>query len=180
MGYTLTGTDVLWQITAPFQIQTRTCGCCAARVAYLSCLIRNQTLITIYNLDTSACRWNWQFIVARRLSAAWSAYHNLRYTKCGRLVSMTALRRMMRQGTEAAECTIGNSTSSFDFGLTESALEEYIRSDETVGPYVALFFPLLNRYIGSDYDDFESLLSRMVDSWDSKQCDQFLHRFTQI
>jgi hypothetical protein len=73
-------------------------------------------------------------------------------TVCGRLVSQETVEQLSSSQPAAKK---------FDFDKTEKILGKYIRSDEAVGAYTALFHPLFE----SSTKNSDALLSGMVDCW---------------
>jgi hypothetical protein len=74
-------------------------------------------------------------------------------TVCGRTVSQSTLNRLSLSASSTAE--------KIDFEATKRRLGEYIRDDENIQSYVALFHPLVQQ-CGSNLD--ENLFS-LVESW---------------
>ena len=71
-------------------------------------------------------------------------------TVCGRTVSMAAVSALSSPSVPAME-----------FSATEQALEKYIRADESVGAYTALFYPL----VITAESDFDGILHQTVEWW---------------
>lgn len=77
-------------------------------------------------------------------------------TDCGRKYTEFEIQLLV-----LGETTADPLPDPFDFDGTEEVLAKYIRTDETVGPYTAIFHPLCVRSRGN----FDSLVSDMVDWW---------------
>jgi superfamily II DNA helicase RecQ len=80
------------------------------------------------------------------------------------LLYKTVCHRTISQATLDRLSVSPSTTGHFDFAKTEEAIKKYIRSDETIGPFIALFHPLCV----SCGVNFDSRVRDMMGWWKTK------------